>query len=469
MHKKSTFALFFGNRGFFPGSLMAEARRELSQVLLEAGHEVLVMDEEATRCGAVETPVEGEVYANFLQAHRGQFDGVILSLPNFGDENGAVAALQDAGVPIFIQAYPDELDKMGPAQRRDAFCGKLSIMDVFTQYQVKFTALKPHVVHPCSPAFRSNLDTFDRICRVVKGMKRMAVGAIGARTTPFKTVRVDEVALQRRGVTVETLDFSEVIARVKALSFDAPACQAKAEVLRHYTSWERVPAAAFENLARLGVVLDQIVEEYRLQAVAVRCWLELQKQLNISVCTLLGEMNSRGISAACEVDVANAVMMHALHLASGRPAALLDWNNNYGDDEDRCILFHCGPVPVQLMTDPGHIEDHAILSNSVGPGCGFGCQVGRLAPGAFTFGSLLTDSGQTRLYLGQGRFTDDPIPEDFFGCGGVASINRLPEVLLYTGRNGFRHHVGVTPGVVQDSLQEALSHYLGYEVSLPQG
>lgn len=468
MLKKSAFALFFGNRGFFPGSLMAEARAELPAALRELGHEVLMMDETLTRFGAVETPLEGQAYARFLQAHRGEYDGVILSLPNFGDETGAVAALQEAGVPIFIQAYPDEIDKMSPAQRRDSFCGKLSIMDVFYQYGVKFTAFKPHVVHPRSPAFRANIDAFDRICRVVKGMKRLTIGAIGARTTPFKTVRVDEVALQRRGVTVETLDFSEIIARVKAMSLDAPACKDKAEVLRHYTAWDGVPEAAFENLTRLGVVLDQVVAENRMDAIAVRCWIELQQQLHVSVCVLMSEMNNRGIAAACEVDIANAVMMQALNLASGMPATLLDWNNNYNDDEDRCILFHCGPVPVQLMTDPGHIEDHAILATSVGQGCSWGCQVGRLAPNDFTFGSLLTDAGQTRLYLGQGKITGESIPANFFGCAGVAQIDRLQDVLLHVGRNGFRHHVALTPGSIQAPLQEALGYYLGYDVSLPQ-
>lgn len=152
-NKKSAFAVFFGNRGFFPASLQAAARRELTDVLQRLGHNTLMLDPQATRYGAVETPLEGQVYANFLQEHRGEYDGVILCLPNFGDETGAVAALKEAGVPILIQAYPDELDKMAPHQRRDAFCGKFSIMDVFCQYGVKFTALKPHTAHPQSAKF----------------------------------------------------------------------------------------------------------------------------------------------------------------------------------------------------------------------------------------------------------------------------------------------------------------------------
>jgi L-fucose isomerase-like protein len=468
MSKKSTFTLFFGNRGFFPASLIAAAREEMAATLKGLGHDVLMLDAEATRYGAVETPREGEIYANFLRENRGKFDGVILSLPNFGDETGAVAALQDAGVPILIQAYPDDLDKMAPALRRDSFCGKISIMDVFRQYGVKFTALAPHVVSPTSDRFAANVDYFDRLCRVVRGVRGMTVGAIGARTTPFKTVRIDEVALQRHGITVETLDLSDVFARMKAVEPAEEPYRAKAEALRRFSTWNGVPDPAFDQLVRLGVVLDAIVAEYRMDALAIRCWTELQMQLRISPCVVMGLLGDTGIPAACEVDVGNAVAMHALSLASYRPAALLDWNNNYGDTDDKCILFHCGPAPATLMAGPGQVSDHAILANSVGWGYGYGCNVGRLVAGPFTFGSLMTDEGRVKVYLGQGQITGEPIPADFFGVAGVAEIADLQEVLLHVGREGHRHHVSIAPGHVAEVLAEALEHYLGFDVALPQ-
>ena len=466
--KRTTFALFFGNRGFFPASLIAEAREELPRVLKEGGYDFLILEESATRYGAVETPREGEIYAKFLSENKGKFDGIILCLPNFGDETGAVAALKDAGVPILIQAYPDDLDKMRPELRRDAFCGKFSIMDVFCQYGLKFTALKPHVVKPASDRFRANVAHFDKVCRVVKGMKGMVVGAIGARTTPFKTVRIDEIALQRHDITMETLDLSDVFGRMKAIKSDDKAYRAKAETLKAYTSWEGVPDDAFDKIVKLGVVLDVIIEEYGMDAIALRCWIEMQQQLGISPCVLLGELNNRGFPAACEVDVGNAVAMRALRLASGMPAMCLDWNNNYGEEDDKCILFHCGPVAGNLMTDKGKITEHAILANIVGKNCSYGCHVGRIAPTDFTFGSMVTDAGKLRFYLGEGRFTKDTIPPEFFGCAGVAEIARLQDVLLHVGYHGFRHHVSATPGLVQAPVREALEHYLGFAVALPQ-
>ncbi len=464
MATKSTFAVFFGNRGFFPASLQAAARREAKRVLKKLGHEVLMLDTRATRHGAVETPEEGARYARFLREHAGQYQGVILCLPNFGDETGAIAALKDAGVPILIQAYPDELDQMAPEVRRDSFCGKFSIMDVFCQYGLKFTALKPHTVHPGSDTFAANVDTFDRMCRVVAGLKEMTVGAVGARTTAFKTVRIDEIALQRHGITMETYDLSDVFARMDALKATDRALKAKQSALSKYTSWKGVPKKALEKIARLGVVLDKLVDECGLDAIAVRCWLEMQQQLGISPCVLLSEMNNRGMSAACEVDVGNAVAMRALSLASGQPPTCLDWNNNYADEPDKCILFHCGPVPQSLMTCKGQITDHAILANAVGKGCGFGCNTGRIAATDFTYSSMLTEAGRLRWYLGSGRFTEDPIPENFFGCAGVAEIPHLQDALQTIGYAGFRHHVSVTPGSIVQPLAEAFEKYLGYEV-----
>lgn len=465
---KSAFALFFGNRGFFPASLLGAARKEMIEVLKARGHNILVMDAAATRHGAVETVEEGEHYASFLKAHAGEFDGVIVCLPNFGDENGAATALQDCGVPILVQAYPDEMDKMAPEFRRDAFCGKLSVTDVFRQKGIKFTALPPHVVSPASKDFAAQVDYFDSLCKVVRGLRRMTVGSIGARVTPFKTVRIDELALERHGITVETFDMAEIIGRVRAISSDAPPCRDKSGLLAAYTDFSGVPAESFANLVKLAVALDQIIDEYALDAIAIRCWPELQKQLGVSPCVLLSELNERGVTAACEVDVGNAVVMHALAKASGHAAACLDWNNNYGDDEERCILFHCGPVPQSMMIAKGKVTTHCILDNAPGICSSYGCNTGRIRPMPFTFGSVLTDSGRLRYFLGQAEFTDDKIPVEFFGCAGVARIPRLQSVLMHVVRQGHRHHVSVTPGHVLPPVREALEYYLNADVALPQ-
>lgn len=461
--KKLTLALYFGNRGFFPESLIRVARQEMKAAVEKAGHGTLMMPEGITRFDAIETTEDGLKYAEFLAQHRGKYDGVILCLANFGDETGAIAALRDCGVPILIQAYPDELGKMGFSSRRDAFCGKFSVMDVFHQYGLPFTSFEPHAAHPHSRDFELHLKDFAGVCRVVNTMRRMTVGAIGARTTAFKTVRFDELTLQRYGITTETMDLSEIISRVRALGTSGEAFEIKARRLKGYTRWEGVPPEAFETLVKLAVVLDEVIGEYSLDALALRCWIELEKELRVSPCVLLSEINDRGIPAACELDVCNAIPMAALSLASGHAATCLDWNNNYGDEPDKCILFHCGPVPQSLMTAKGQIVDHPMFAKALGAGCGYGCNVGRIAPAPMTFASSKTQDGRLVFYLGEGEFTKDEIAPDFFGCAGVAQVKGLQGKLRTIGYEGYRHHVAVTVGHVEIPVREALSQYLKYD------
>jgi len=462
--KPVTFALFFGNRGFFPESLIAEARREIKTRLEALGYRTLAMPAAATRFGAVESVSEGKQYAAWLAGQRGKFDGVILCLPNFGDETGAVAALEDAGVPILIHAYPDETDKMGFSQRRDAFCGKFSIMDVFCQYGVPFTAFQPHTVNPQADAFAENIHDFARVCRVVNGMKRFTIGAVGARTTAFKTVRFDELTLQRHGITCETLDLSTVISAVRALPDNDRRVKKMTGRLHDVTNCSAVPATNMLTLAKLGVVLDDLVDKLQLDSLAVRCWLELEMELKVAPCVLVGMLNDRRIPCACEVDVCNAVAMYALRLASDQPATCLDWNNNYGDDPDKCILFHCGPVPQSLMTGKGRIVDHPMFAKALGAGCGWGPNEGRIAPTPMTFASAKTENGKLTFYLGEGEITADKIANDFFGCAGVAQIPALQDKLQKIGYEGYRHHVSITPGRVERAVREAFTRYLKYDL-----
>lgn len=458
------FALFFGNRGFFPGELIASARDEVAGAVAKAGYQSIMMPSDLTRYGAVETAREGEIYASFLKEHEGEYDGVVLSLPNFGDETGAIAALKNCDVPILIQAYPDEIGKMDFSRRRDAFCGKFSVMDVFYQYKLPFTAMKPHVIHPSSDIFAEHLRKFAAVCRVVNGMREFTVGAIGARTTAFKTVRFDELALQKLGITTETIDLSEVFDRVGKVDETSDEFIEKIERLKNYTDWCGVPDGKLELLARTGVVIDQFAEEYKMDCIAVRCWDEFERHLGISPCVLLSEMNDRGMAAACELDVCNAISMRALSLASENAATCLDWNNNYGDNPDKCILFHCGPVPKSLMvSDSGHITEHPMFKKAFGAGCGWGCNEGRIAANDMTFMSSKTEDGRLVFYMGQGEFTGEDIEEGYFGCAGVAEISNLQDKLYTIGKQGFRHHVSITKGYVQDAVREAFS-YLGYDI-----
>ena len=457
------FALYFGNRGFMPAELIAGARADMIKAVTDAGHEALVMDENATRYGAVETREEGRKYHDWLKSHEGEYDGVILCMPIFIDENGAAAALQDANVPILMQAYPDEIGKMDFAHRRDAFCGKFSVTDVFYQYRIPFTVMKPHVVHPLSDAFRKNLDDFAAVCRVVKGLRRFNLGCIGARTTAFKTVRFDELTLQRYGINVESFDLSELVFKVGQKKDDDKAVLAKVKRLESYTDFSHVPEKNKLTLAKISVVIDEYIEEYHLDAITLRCWNEMETILHVCPCVLISELNDRGIVCSCEIDLCSAITMRAMQLASGKPTACLDWNNNYGDDENKVILFHCGPVAQSLMAGKGTVTEHKMFAKN-DPGSGWGSNEGRIAASDMTFSNCFTENGKLKVYASEARFTGEPIEKEFFGCGGVAEIPDLQSKLLRLARGGFKHHTTVGVGHMKAVLEEAFSTYLGYDI-----
>lgn len=461
--KKMTFALYFGNRGFFPETLIESARQEMAKAVMDAGYHYLITDLNMTRYGAVETREEGKAYAKWLKKHQGEYDGVIVSLPNFGDENGAVAALQDAGVPILLQAYPDEIGKMDFAHRRDAYCGKFSIADVFHQYGIPFTMLEPHVVHPLCGTFAQNLKDFAAICRVANGMRRFSIGAIGARTSKFKTVRYDEITLQKYGITVETFDLSELIYKVQKMSENDPLVEQRMVRLADYTNFSCVPKNKFETLAKISVAIDEYIKNYDLDCVTLRCWDEMHQILGVAPCVLLSELNDRGIVASCEIDLCSAINMYAMQLASGQPTTVLDWNNNYTDDPDKVILFHCGPVAQTLMEGKGIVTDHKMFAKG-DPGCGWGSNEGRIKAFPMTYSNCKTENGKLTVYVGEGEFTGETIEEGFFGCGGVAVIKNLQPKLVKLGQNGFRHHTSVGMGHLEKVLKEAFTYYLGYGI-----
>ena len=459
--KKMTFALAFANRGFMPGELIYGAREDMTKAVEAAGYGWIAMEADKTRYGGIETREEGRLYAAWLQQHRGEYDGVIFSMPIFADENGAILALRDAGVPILMQAYPDEIGRMDFAHRRDAFCGKFSVTDVFTQYGVPFTVLKPHVVHPLSPAFRQNLRDFAAICRVANGMRRFTVGCIGARTTAFKTTRFDELTLEKLGITVESFDLSELIYKVGKLADEAAAVTAKIARLRDYTDFSQVPEANMRTLAKIAVVIDEYIRDYRLDAISLRCWNEMETILRVCPCVLLSELNDRGIAASCEIDLCSAITMRAMTLASEEPAAVLDWNNNYGEAEDKVILFHCGPVAQSLMTGRGTVTEHKMFAKG-DPGSGWGSNEGRIRAFPMTFANCQTRDGRLIVYASEAAFTGEPIEDGYFGCAGVAEIPGLQDKLIRLAKGGFKHHTSVAPGHLKEVLKEAMTTYLPY-------
>jgi len=468
MEKTLCFGLIVGTRGFFNSDLAVGVRSKLLAIMDARGYDYVITPKDATPSGAIETREHAKLCAKLFRDHAEEIDGVIVVLPNFGDELAIVQTLEMSGldVPVLVQACDDELGKLSTSNRRDAFCGKLSVCNNLYQYGIPFTNTSIHTYPIDSPDFEKDLDFFGRVCRVVGGLRGARIGAIGARPAAFQTVRFSEKLLQDSGITVVPVDLSEIIFAAQSLDPGDPAVKAKLASIRSYgTIPDSIPSDNVVKQAKLSVAIDRWMDENECDASAVECWDSIQKNYGCATCVSMAMMGDRGLPSACEVDVTGAVSMYALLLASGNAPSFQDWNNNYGDDRDMCINTHCSNYPKSFMQSEIEISNLDILGESFGPDRCFGAVKGQAAPGPITFFRASTDDvdGRIKAYVGEGEMTDDLVPT-FQGGIAVLRIPDLQDLMDVLCRNGFEHHVAVTRSHVADVLDEAIGTYLHWDL-----
>jgi L-fucose isomerase-like protein len=364
---------------------------------------------------------------------------------------------------VLIHAFPDDPTKMDLANRRDSFCGKMSACNNLRQYGIKYTLTSLHTVDPNSDSFLTDLKRFAGICRVVRGLKGARLGALGARPTAFNTVRYSEKLLERAGISVETLDLSEALGRIDKMKDDDPRVVAKRAVIEKYANAKSVPGGALNKMSKLGVVLDQWQADTELDATAIQCWTALEEFFGVVPCTVMSMASNSLTPSACETDIAGVLAMLALQLASGRPSALVDWNNNYGDDPDKGVVFHCSNLPKDIFVDDIPVMDYqAIIAGTVGRDNTYGTINGRVRENPFTYLRISTDDlkGEITGYTGEGHFTTDPMTT--FGGYGVVRVPRFQELLAHICERGYEHHVSINQTQVAPIMVEALGKYMGW-------
>ncbi|BAM00862.1 MULTISPECIES: L-fucose/L-arabinose isomerase family protein [Caldilinea] len=481
-----TLGLIVGNRGFFPAHLAESGRKTILKVLEEEGFRVIALSPEETLYGSVVTHADAHKCADLFKRHREEIDGVLVTLPNFGEERAIADTLRWSGldVPVLIQAFPDDPNKMTVADRRDSFCGKMSACNNLRQYGIKYSLTTLHTVDPESESFRQDLARFAGICRIVRGFKNARVGVIGARPAAFNTVRFSEKLLERSGISVETLDLSEVFGRIQRLDNEASVVKEKLAQIERYVQTAGVPQESLLRMAKFGAVVDEWMKETELTASAIQCWTAMEEYYGVVPCTLMSIMSDGLMPSACETDIAGTVAMMALAFASGKPSAIVDWNNNYGDDPDKAIIFHCSNLPKSIFVEEKDVQAaggliraddiavmdfQEIIAGTVGKENTFGTIVGRVKAEPFTYLRVSTDdlNGRIIAYVGEGELTNDPIKT--FGGYGVVRVPRLQELLHYICENGYEHHVAMNLSQVAASVHEALNKYMGWSTYWHKG
>jgi L-fucose isomerase-like protein len=464
--KKLTLAMIVGTRDFFPAEPVLAARREVIALLESKDVDVVIPDETASNMGAVETWEDAKLWAAHFRGQRDVIDGVLIVLPVFAPERAIADLLKlaELNVPVLVQAYPDDPAKLDVAQRGDAFCGKISLTNNLHQYGIPFSLPEWHTILPSDPRFLADLDKWLGVCRVVRGLRKMRIGAVGARPAIFNTVRFSEKLLQASGITVTTVDLSEIFGAAQRLAADDNKVRAKLDEICDYIHVRETPDEALLRMAKMGVALDDWIAFNEVDATAIQCWTSIQRNYGINACTLMSMYSNKLVPSGCEVDITGVISMYALQLASGKPSALVDWNNNYAMEPDKCVLFHCGNWAKAFFAEKPQMSYGEILATVLGQDNTYGTVSATAAPNPLTYARITTDdrNGKIKTYVGEGRITDDPL--DTFGSRAVVEVPNLQRLLRFICKGGWEHHAAMNPALCADALQEAFETYMGWEV-----
>ncbi|MFN3283977.1 MAG: L-fucose/L-arabinose isomerase family protein, partial [Pseudothermotoga sp.] len=407
MRKQMTIGLILANRGFFPGSLVEEGRKRILAVLEQNELKVVTLSPQQTKYGAVEKFEDAEKCAKLFKDHADEIDGTIVTLPNFGDERSAAAIrLSGLNVPVLIHASPDELTKLDIDNRSDSFCGKISLCNNLVQYGIRFSDTTLHVEDPESNDFKGDLEYFLAVCRIVRGLKNLRIGAIGARPAAFNTVRFSERILEKYGISVETIDLSEIIARANSLDSKASEVAQELHRLKDMFKSSGIPLEALDKMARLAATMREWIGQNKIEALAFQCWTALEEIYGIVPCAVVSMFSQSLIPSACEMDIMGALSMYILQLASNTPSALMDWNNNFGNDPEKAVMFHCSNGLICFF-EKCEMSYQQIIAGTVGKENTYGTCIGKIAKGPATFlrFSSFDTEGTMAGIIAEGEFT----------------------------------------------------------------
>jgi L-fucose isomerase-like protein len=318
------------------------------------------------------------------------------------------------------------------------------------------------ICFPTDAAFRGTAQRFLAVCRVVGGIRKARYGQIGARPDAFWTCRFSEKALQALGVTVVTLDLSEIIGAVGRMKTDAAVRRVVAD-MKATINCSAVGDDILTKIAKFELAVKHFIADRKLDALGIQCWTSIQANLGICSCTTMSRLDDRGIPCACESDMLGALSMHALQLASGGPSCLADWNNLHNEDAELVNCWHCGVFPVSWAKAKPKMGCQEIIAGTTGRENAMGVVEFVMKDGPVTLCRATQDNGGAfKVMLAQGAV--EPNKAKTFGSYGwvrLPGIGRLyKDVLL----RHFPHHVAMNRSTVGNVLWEAFGNYLGFAV-----
>jgi len=450
------------SRTIFDQDLAVKVRGACIQAMRAAGMEPVVPGEELTRNGLVQT-VEDAHLAGRMFEQEG-VSGVVIGALNFGEEIPAAIAASAPGVPVMLFGIGEEGVLTRESARRDSFCGLISIATALRHRQVKFAFPRRAIGYPEDAALAGALEEFASACRGVSAVRGAVYGQFGPRPANFETCAFDELSLLRKlGIRVVPVPLTTVFSRagyareskVREVYAEMDACADRGSV----------PDLDLSKMARLEVVLSEMIVEQGLDGLGFQCWTSVQLDYGISPCFVMSRLTDRGTPCACEVDIHGVLSMHLLSAVAGKPAGLADWNNRHFSREDVFSAWHCGVFPASMSSRGCRLDYHRILAGDTGSEEGkYGTVELEIDPGPVTMARVTEHPWDTwPVLLAEGEVV--AAEGEPFGSNAWVKVGDL-DALYASILRGFPHHAAIARGAHGSALLAA-AYFLGLDPVVP--
>ena len=463
--KKLKFGFLPAKRGCFDPVSAGAMRKRTIAVLQKLGVEFIAPDEHQTEYGCVTTLDEADGVAELFR--RENVDGILIGAMNFGEESAVARFVKRAALDVPIMVFGCQEDEMLTMNtvRRDSFCGLLSLCDVLRQISVKYSIGKTPICFPEDASFAADIDWFQRVCRVVGGIKNARYAQIGTRPDCFWTCRYSEKKLQKLGPTSVVCDLSEAFAEANTIGDDDPDFQKLLEETKRYADCSLCEPSAMERSAKFELFLRRFQQRYRIDGFGIQCWSSMQCNYGCSSCLSMSRLGNEGIPCACESDILGTMSMHAAMLAAGTPAGLADWNNLHNEDAELATIWHCGVFPGSFAKTPIRIGGLGVQSAQ--PDNTHGTVHFVSMPGPVTLFRVTQDvDSHWHAVVVEAAFEDNAA--ETAGCYGWCRIANLQSLYRNVLLRHFPHHVGVVQEHLGNVLWEAFGNYFGMKMYHPE-
>ncbi|HJC57969.1 MAG TPA: hypothetical protein H9700_11525 [Candidatus Eisenbergiella intestinipullorum] len=381
-------------------------------------------------------------------------DGLIFPHCNFGQEEAVGRLAKDMNVPVLIWGPRDGWPNGLEWRPTDAQCGMFATTKLLMHYGVKYSYIEN--CETDSEVLKDGLADFLAVCSVVKAFRSLRIARISTRPKEFLSVMVNEAELlEKYDIELVPGEPTSILHRVDRILENGR--ERMEALLRELTEAGLSIDALGEKrypLAAIELALMDFAGEHDCNAISCECWSMFQRKYGISPCFVLGDLNDRGLPAACENDV-HAAVTSVMAVAAARyrtPSFVADLTIRHPENDNAELLWHCGSFAKRLKKKgvPGRIVE---------TGKGFY----ELEGGAVTILRFDGLNGDYYLFAGEGKGVDGPVTNGNYLWVEVDDWVKWEKKFMF---GPYIHHVVGIHGNYASILREAC-RYLGIRFDFP--